>query len=63
MRIARYIFAVVVVACSGLSHSPLEAQSAAGAKESGDIAVVVNAVNPDNDVSLAHLRRLLLGDR
>jgi len=63
MRIARYIFAVVVVACSGLSHSPLEAQSAGGSRESGDIAVVVNAVNPDNDVSLAHLRRLLLGDR
>jgi len=59
MRIAGYIFAVVVGACACLGQS----QSGNVQKESGDIAVVVNPVNPDNDVSVAHLRRLLLGDR
>jgi hypothetical protein len=58
MRIAVYIFAVVIGACACLGQS-----QSGGQKDSGDIAVVVNPVNPENDVSLAHLRRLLLGDR
>src|SRR5258708_14589256 len=63
MRIAGYIFAVVIGACACLGQSQSGAQSGNVQKDSGDIAVVVNPVNPDNDVTLAHLRRLLLGDR
>src|SRR5258708_39057974 len=62
MRIAGYIFAVVIGACACLGQSQSGAQSGNVQKDSGDIAVVVNPVNPDNDVTLAHLRRLLLGD-
>src|SRR5258708_21699258 len=63
MRIAGYIFGVVIGACACLGQSQSGAQSGNVQKDSGDIAVVVNPVNPDNDVTLAHLRRLLLGDR
>lgn len=59
MRIAGYIFAVVIGACACLGQS----QQSGNLKDSGDIAVVVNPVNPETDVSLVHLRRLLLGDR
>ena len=38
-------------------------QSVAGAKETGDIAVVVSSRNPANDLSLAELRRILMGER
>jgi hypothetical protein len=63
MRSARYIFAAVLGICAWVGDSPLRAQSSAGSKDSGDIAVVVNAVNPETNISVAHLRRLLLGDR
>lgn len=63
MRIAVYIFAVVIGACACPGQSQSGVQAGNGQKEQGDIAVVVNPVNPENDVSVAHLRRLLLGDR
>ncbi|HEX4603369.1 MAG TPA: hypothetical protein VH724_05195 [Candidatus Angelobacter sp.] len=34
-----------------------------GAKVAGDIAVVVNAANPVNELSLPELRKMLTGDR
>jgi hypothetical protein len=63
MRIAGYIFAVVIGACACLGQSQGGGSQSGNPKDPGDIAVVVNPINPDNDVSLAHLRRLLLGDR
>jgi ABC-type phosphate transport system substrate-binding protein len=44
--------------CGGLGN----AQSAAS-KGVEDIAVVVNSVNPTNDLSLSDLRRILMGER
>jgi hypothetical protein len=40
-----------------------QAQTATGPKNMGDIAVVVNSVNPVSDLSAGDLRRMLLGDR
>ena len=40
-----------------------QAQTAAGPKSPGDIAVVVNSVNPVSDLSVGDLRRILLGER
>src|SRR5947199_10437078 len=59
MKTARCIFAMALGLCCGLGH----AQSAASPKGAGDIAVVVNSVNPANDLSLGELRRILLGER
>src|SRR5437016_5802212 len=59
MKTARCIFAMVLGLCCGLGH----AQSAASPKGAGDIAVVVNSVNPANDLSLGELRRILMGER
>lgn len=53
------IFALALVFLGSLAR----AQTAAGPKNSGDIAVVVNAVNPVSDLSVGDLRRMLLGER
>ncbi|HZE81891.1 MAG TPA: hypothetical protein VE604_13400 [Candidatus Polarisedimenticolia bacterium] len=55
MRKTRYILGLLVVlACSlGNSH----------ASQAADIAVVVNASNPVNDLSLSELRNMLAGER
>src|SRR5438874_7844803 len=59
MKMTRCIFATALGFCCGLGH----AQSAAGPKGAGDIAVVVNSINPANDLSLGDLRRILMGER
>ena len=59
MKGRRYILAVVLGLSCCLGHS----QSTAGAKASGDIAVVVSSLNPANDLSLTELRRILMGER
>src|ERR1044071_2297707 len=38
-------------------------ESSHASSQGGDIAVVVNASNPVNDVSLSELRNMLMGDR
>ena len=55
MRKSGHILALVVLlVCSlGVSH----------ASQAGEIAIVVNASNPVNDVSLPELRNMLMGDR
>ncbi|HEV2989493.1 MAG TPA: hypothetical protein VG759_13715, partial [Candidatus Angelobacter sp.] len=58
MRTSRWIFAMALALCGGLGN----AQSAAS-KGVEDIAVVVNSVNPTNDLSLSDLRRILMGER
>ncbi|HEV3315373.1 MAG TPA: hypothetical protein VG488_00340 [Candidatus Angelobacter sp.] len=59
MKSARCIFAMAL----GLSCCMGYSQSVAGPKGAGDIAVVVNSVNPANDLSLGDLRRILMGER
>ncbi len=59
MKSERYVLAVVVALSCCLGHS----QTRGGAKESGDIAVVVSSLNPVNDLSPAELRRILMGER
>jgi hypothetical protein len=59
MKSRRYILAAVLGFSCCLGHS----QSTAAAKELGDIAVVVSSLNPANDLSLAELRRILMGER
>jgi hypothetical protein len=59
MKTARFIFAIALGLSGCLGHS----QAVAGPKEAGDLAVVVNSVNPANDLSLGDLRRILAGER
>jgi hypothetical protein len=56
MKQIRYILGCgLMLACLlGSSHA---------SSQGGDIAVVVNASNPVNDVSLSELRNMLMGDR
>jgi ABC-type phosphate transport system substrate-binding protein len=58
MRKTGYILAFVVMLACSLGNS----QASQGGKV-GDIAVVVNASNPVNDLSLSELRNMLTGDR
>jgi hypothetical protein len=58
MRTARWIFAMALALCGSLGNG-----QSAGAKGAEDIAVVVNSVNPTNDLSLSDLRRILMGER
>lgn len=46
-----------------LAFCGLGSAQSAGSKGAGDIAVVVNSVNPINELSLADLRRILMGER
>jgi len=55
MRKTRYILAFVLMLASSLGNSQ--------ASHAGDIAVVVNASNPVNDLSFSELRNMLMGDR
>jgi hypothetical protein len=55
MRKTRYILGVIVMLACSLG-SPQ-------ASTTGDIAVVVNASNPVNDISVSELRNMLIGDR
>ena len=59
MRKTRLIAALALALASNLEGS----QSSPGAKETGDIAVVVNAANPVNELSVPELRKMLTGDR
>jgi ABC-type phosphate transport system substrate-binding protein len=59
MRTARWIFVMGLGLCCGLGHT----QTAAGPKGAGDIAVVVNSINPATNLSLGDLRRILMGER
>lgn len=59
MRTARWILVVALGLCCGLGY----AQTAANPKSTGDIAVVVNSINPATNLSLGELRRILMGER
>lgn len=59
MRKIRYIGAIVVMFVCSFDKS----QAWRGAGELTDIAVVVNASNPTNDLTLPQLRNMLTGDR
>jgi hypothetical protein len=55
MRKTRYILSVIVMLAGSLGSAP--------ASTTSDIAVVVNASNPVNDLSVSELRNMLIGDR
>ncbi|HWZ41981.1 MAG TPA: hypothetical protein VNW97_00820 [Candidatus Saccharimonadales bacterium] len=55
----KFVLALVLV----LASAPSSSQTARGAKGPIDIAVIVNASNPLNDVSASDLRKMLMGDR
>jgi hypothetical protein len=59
MKTVRHILVVAL----GISCCLGYAQSVAGPKESGDIAVVVSPLNPATDLSLTELRRIMMGER
>jgi hypothetical protein len=58
MKKMRYILSFVVMLACSLGNS-----QASQSGKAGDIAVVVNASNPVNDLSLSELRNMLTGDR
>ena len=55
MKIASYIAVLLLFSCPGYPQH-------AGA-DSGDIAIVVNGSNPTENLSVADVRRILLGER
>lgn len=58
-KIRIFTLALALASSGGMAH----AQTSAGPKSTGDIAVVVNSVNPVSDLSVGDLRRMLLGER
>jgi len=57
MKIAACIAVLLLLSCPGYP------QHAGGDRESGDIAIVVNSSNPTENLSVAEVRRILLGER
>src|SRR5579864_4926656 len=62
MKIVRYVAMLVVLSCLGYPQHT-GGDHAGGDKEPIEIAVVVNASNPTDDLSVAEVRRILMGER